>query len=158
MLLRQKQQLPQAIRRLRANLALRPEDPTLNYLLADTLIRTQAEPGQPAFEEAVSLLTRVIRLEPAFQKAHVTLGKLYLRAERPRQAEQQLREAVRLDPHDRSAVSQLVVLLRSEGNRKEAALWANKLRELVASDAAASDPGRFAEAALDAGSQHTPVR
>jgi tetratricopeptide (TPR) repeat protein len=132
MLLRQDQQLPEAIRILRQKLSERPNDATLNYLLADTLIRTRVEPGQPGFDEAVSLLRKAVALQPQFDKARITLGKAYLQASRPHEAEEQFREAVRRNPHDRSALMQLVLLLRRNGKKEEAALWSAKLKELVA--------------------------
>jgi len=134
MLFRQDQQLPAAIRILREKLTERPSDATLNYLLADTLIRTGAEPGQPAFNEAVSLLNKTLLLEPGFQKAHISLGKLYLRASRLEDASKQLREAIRIDPRDRSAIYQLMLLFRRNGNTAEAAVLATKLKDLVVAD------------------------
>ena len=134
MLFRQDQQLPEAIRILRQKLSERPSDATLNYLLADTLIRTGAEPGQPAFKEAVSLLNKTLLVEPGFQKAHVLLGKLYLRESRLEDAAKQLREAIRIDPHDRSAIYQLMLLFRRNGNTAEAGALAAKLKDLVVAD------------------------
>ena len=134
MLLRQNQNLPQAIEILRAKLAERPRDPTLNYLLADTLVRTGAEPGRPAFREAVSLMEKSVALDSQFQKAHVSLGKLYLREAQPKQAIEQFQTALQIDPHDRSALTQLVLLFRRTGKTEQADAAARKLKELVARD------------------------
>ncbi len=134
MLLRQNQNLPQAIEILRAKLAERPSDPTLNYLLADTLVRTGAEPGQPAFREAVSLMEKSVALDSQFQKAHVSLGKLYLREAQPEQAIEQFQTALQIDPHDRSALTQLLLLFRRTGKTEQADAAAHKLKELVARD------------------------
>ena len=132
MLLRQDRQLPEAIRILREKLAERPNDATLNYLLADTLIRTGVKPGQAGFEEALSLLRKAVALQPQFNRARIALGKEYLEASQPRDAEEQFREAVRRNPQDRSALMQLVLLLRRNGKKQEAALFAARLKELVA--------------------------
>ncbi len=140
MLRRQDQRLPEAISILRSKVAERPNDATLNYLLADTMIRTGAAPGQALFEEAVSLFKKALLLQPGFQKARVSLGKAYLRAAKPADAEREFREAVRTDPRDRSALTQLVLLLRRNGKAEEAGMWAAKLKELVIT--AEADPPR----------------
>jgi Flp pilus assembly protein TadD len=82
----------------------------------------------------VSLLNKTLLLEPGFQKAHVLLGKLYLRESRLEDAAKQLREAIRIDPHDRSAIYQLMLLFRRNGNTAEAGALAAKLKDLVVAD------------------------
>lgn len=134
MLFRQNEHLPDAIRILRNKLAERPDDPTLNYLLADTLVRTGAEPGQPSFDEALALLKKSTALDPKFQKAQLALGKLYLRASLLDDAVRQFRIGTELDPNDRSALNQLILLLRQTGKNEEASAAAAKLRTLIAAD------------------------
>jgi tetratricopeptide (TPR) repeat protein len=134
MLLRRNQDLPHAIELLGIKLAQRSDDPILNYLLADTLIRTGAQPGQPAFSQAVSLLRKTLALDPKFQKAHVSLGKLYLRSSRTNEAIDQFEEALRLDSDDRSALTQLIIVLRRDGRNREAAAISARLRALVLAD------------------------
>jgi tetratricopeptide (TPR) repeat protein len=135
MLLRQDEHLSEAINILRRKIAERPNDATLTFLLADTFIRTGAGPGQASFDEAVKLLKRSIELNPQFEKARVSLGKLYVRASKPEDAAQQFREATRLDPNDRSALTQLVLLLRRTGRSEEAEAEAAKLKKLIAQGA-----------------------
>jgi Flp pilus assembly protein TadD len=135
MLLRQDDHSAEAIQILRSKIDERPQDATLHFLLADTFIRAGAEPGQAQFDEAVRLLEKTVDLSPAFEKARVLLGKQYVRASRPQDAVQQFREAVRLDPHDRSALNQLFLLLHRTGKTAEAEATEEKLKKLIAEDA-----------------------
>ncbi len=58
LLLRESAKLPEAEAIIRQKLKTAPNDATLNYLLADMLIRGGAEPDLPAFTEAVALLKK----------------------------------------------------------------------------------------------------
>jgi tetratricopeptide (TPR) repeat protein len=134
MLLRQTERLAQAVTILRQKLAERPNDATLNYLLADTLIRAGAEPKQPSFEEAIRLLRQSIELDPSLQRAYTTLGKLYLRAGKPEEAAAEFRRVVQINPRNRSALTQLLLVLRKLGKDGGANAAAQQLRLLIVAE------------------------
>jgi tetratricopeptide (TPR) repeat protein len=85
-----------AVKLLRGRLAAAPDDPVLNYLLADALLREGAQPGQPEFADAERALLRSVRIKPDFARALAALGKVYLRAGRA--DEEATRQRVRLAP------------------------------------------------------------
>ncbi len=119
---------------LRERLKKTPDDPTLNYLLAETLIRGNIQNGTPEFAEALSSLRRAIRIKPDFAGAHSALGKLYNRVGDYPRAVAELKAGVAGNPSDRAALSQLAVALRHLGRTAEAAEVSADLRRVVLSD------------------------
>jgi tetratricopeptide (TPR) repeat protein len=118
-----------AVRLLREKLAAAPNDPNLNYLLADALIREGPAPQQPEFAQARQALLRTLRARPDHAKARAALGKLYLQQGEPARAVQELELALKHDAGNRAALSQLLVALRRLGREKEAAAVSAKLRQ-----------------------------
>jgi tetratricopeptide (TPR) repeat protein len=131
LVLRQADRLPEAITLLRRKLARSPRDATLNYLLADALLRADPGVDSPETAEARAALQRALRARPDFGKAHATLGKLQLRAGEVASAVDELRIAVRLDPNDRLALNQLVLGYRRLGRPEDAAAVAGQLKKLL---------------------------
>jgi superkiller protein 3 len=131
LVLRQADRLPEAITLLRRKLARHPRDATLNYLLADALLRTDPGPASPESAEARAALQRALQARPGFAKAHATLGRLQLRAGDAASAADELRVAVRLDPNDRLALNQLVLAYRRLGRQEDAAAVAGELKKLL---------------------------
>lgn len=121
-----------SVRVLRERLARAPEDATLNYLLAEALLRAGIEPGKPGFEEAKSALLKSVRTRPDFAKAHARLGKLYLMSRDTPKALQECELAFKLDPNDRMAVYNLTQALREAGRGEEAVPLLAKFREIDA--------------------------
>jgi len=118
---------------LRKRLRNHPQDPVLNYLLADVLVRQGASPGTPAFNEARRALDRSIREQPGFAKSHVALGRLYLKAGDADSAVRELQTGLQLDPRNPAALSHLMLALRKLGRTVEAGAVATRLNELLAS-------------------------
>ena len=133
-LLGQTGRLEGATRLLREKLALTPDDHTLNYLLADSLLREGVAPGQPEFAEARTALLHSIRGRPDFARAHAALGKVYLREGDAASAVRELETALRHDPENRPALSQLMLALRKLGRNQEAATAADRLRRQYEQD------------------------
>ncbi len=127
-LLSQTGRLEGATRLLREKLAQSPQDATLNYLLADALLREGVAPQQAEFVEAREALQRSIRARPDFARARATLGKVYLLGGDAERAVQELRAALRHDPENRAALSQLMMALRKLGREQEAGQAAERLR------------------------------
>ncbi len=125
--------LGESIKVVRQRLAKAPGDPTLNYLLAELLIRTGVKPGTPAFQEAKAAAQRAVRSKPDFTVAQDVLTELYLRSGETRLAEATARLALKSDPNDQSALYHLIVCLRGKGDRAELPQLVQKLAEVTAS-------------------------
>jgi len=121
-----------SVRILRERLARNPQDPALNYLLAEALLRKGIERGTPEFDEAKPALLRSIKGKPDFAKAHAQLSKLYLLAGDTAKALEESELAVQLAPEDRMAVYSLVRALKESGRNEEAKPLLLKLREIDA--------------------------
>jgi tetratricopeptide (TPR) repeat protein len=104
---------------VKQRLANAPDDPILNYLLAELFIRKGAQPGTPVFQEAVAAAQRALRKEPGFNLAADALTELYLRAGETALAERTSRLTLKSDPNDQSALYHLIVCLRKRGDRAE---------------------------------------
>lgn len=105
----------ESIRVLRSRLATTPNDYSLNYLLAEALIRKGLSPAQPEFEEARSALLRAIKTKPDYALAHAQLGKLCLMSGDAHSALRECELAVKLAPNDRMAVYTLVRAMHAAG-------------------------------------------
>lgn len=123
-----------SVRILRERLARNPQDPALNYLLAEALLRKGIEPGTPEFDEAKLALLRSIKDKPDFAKAHAQLSKLYLLAADTAKALEESELAVQLAAEDRMSVYSLVRALKASGRNEEAKPLLLKLRELDAQE------------------------
>ena len=133
-LLRDTSKLVEAEQLVRARLREHPGDGTLNYLLADVLVREGAAPGEPRFEEARKLLMRAVALKPDLAVAHGELGKLDLKAGRTDEAIAELEKGVHYDPTDRTSMNQLIAAYRRAGRTEDAARVADDLGRAVERD------------------------
>ena len=135
-LLREESNLDQAQNILEAKLAHRPNDPVLNFMLADTLIRKGSDPGDPGFSRAVALLQQSIERDPGLAQSHALLGKLLLKEGSTVKAVIQLEAAVRLQSTDRTALNQLLTAYRRLGRNEDADRTNAILAHAVSSDRA----------------------
>lgn len=135
-LLRDESNLDQAQTILKDKLIVKPDDPILNYMLADILIRKGAVPGQPSFTEAEQLLKSAVTRKPELAQAHAELGKLLIKDGRLPAAIAQLELAIRSDPTDRTALNQLVAAYRRSGRTEDAARVAGQLAQAVGKERA----------------------
>ena len=131
LLFRQTDELERAVAILREKLRRLPDDPTLNYLLADALLRSEPAATAERSGEARSALQRSVRAKPDFAKAHAELGKIYLQDGETDRGIRELRLAIRLDPKDRVALQQLTVALFGLGQVEDAKQLAAQLREIL---------------------------
>ena len=134
LLLRQQDQIEQAIAVIRPRLKKSPGDAMLNFLLADLLMRKSEDPGKQAEREARKLLTNAVRLQPELAKAHAALGKLLFQAGEADPAASELKRALQLDPGDRVALNQYVLVLRRLNRNEEARAAAQQLRGVLTAD------------------------
>jgi tetratricopeptide (TPR) repeat protein len=122
--------LPQAIAMLRQRIHVKPDDPLLQYLLGEALIRSGANPGDTAFKEAQAALETSVRLNPKFAESLVVLAKIYLKENHVEEAIAQLEKARALDPKSQAAYSQLAVAYRRLGKPELAKQMLSSLKEL----------------------------
>jgi predicted Zn-dependent protease len=120
-----------ALKVTRAQLRQKPDDPSLLYLLGESLLSSGAEPGQPAFAEAQASLEKAVKLNPALCLPHVSLGSLYLREERYADAANQFEAARVIDPGENSAYSHLAVAYRRLGEPEKAKEVLTSLQALL---------------------------
>jgi len=123
--------LDEAVELLREQLRENPEQPSLNYMLAQALLKQGAEPGRDTFEEALRALEISVGSDPNKAHPRVTLGQLYLRSGKLQAAVAQLERAVELDPTDSTAGYQLAMALLKAGRKDEATALVEKVRHLV---------------------------
>jgi tetratricopeptide (TPR) repeat protein len=136
----QNNQTDEAVITLRERLRKEPKDPTLNYLLAQALMRQ----GSAKFNEARAALLIAVSAKPDFSKAHVLLGKLCIQTRDYKLAIEELKLALRDDPTNRMALSQLATALRHEGRASEAATTLAQLKKVVMQQSVQDvDPNRI---------------
>jgi Flp pilus assembly protein TadD len=121
----------EALKVTRAQLAKKPDDPSLLYLLGEGLIASGAAPGQPAFAEAQQALEKSVKLNPALCLPHISLGIIYLREQRYADAAAQLEAARAIDPSENSAYSHLAVAYRRLGQPEKAKEVVSALQALL---------------------------
>lgn len=110
----------QAVPVLRSRLREHPDDASLNYLLAEALVRGGAQPGEPAFLEAETRLQESTKIDPSLVDPHVSLGSLYLRQEKVQEAVEQFELARKIDPNSKAACAHLAVGYRRLGQTEKA--------------------------------------
>jgi tetratricopeptide (TPR) repeat protein len=128
----QENKVDESIQVVNGRLATAPNDPTLNYLLAELLVRTGVQPGTPTFQEAEDAALRAVRNRPNFILAEDVLTELYLRSGEVSQAEATSRLALASDPNDQSALYHLIICLRRNGDRSELPQLVQRLAEATA--------------------------
>jgi tetratricopeptide (TPR) repeat protein len=115
----QENDLDRALSTIRAKLTSKPNDAYLLYLYADILSQTGPEPGTPEFNTALASARKAVTLRPALAPARGVLAKLYLQAERYREAIEQCRRALAIDPNDQTSLYRLIQALRKSGDKSE---------------------------------------
>jgi predicted Zn-dependent protease len=121
----------QAVHVLKRRVLQNPDDANLLYLLGEALMRSGASPGSPAFAEAQAALEKSVRLNPKLCLPHVSLGNIYLEENKPDAAVTQLKQALIIDPKQRSALSHLAIAYRRLGQTESARNTLNSLKEIV---------------------------
>jgi len=107
-----------------------PSNPALQYLFAESLIRSGVHAGNPEFTQAQTALQESVRLNPHFVYSRVDLAKTYLQQGRTDEAIQQLRAALEIDATKVQVYAQLATALKKEGKNEEASAMFAKVREL----------------------------
>lgn len=111
--------LDRALTTVQAKLEQKPNDPTLLYLEADVLTKKGAEPGTPEFQLAMRSAKKAVSLRPTLGPARAVLAKLYLQVGQYREAVEQCRKALDVDPKDQTSLYRLIQALRKTRNNAE---------------------------------------
>jgi tetratricopeptide (TPR) repeat protein len=121
----------EALRIVRDRLQTSPNDPTLNYLLADLLLNQPSGTSKSDLAAARAALLRSVAAKPAFSNAHALLGKAYRRTGENGKAIEEFKLALSYDSQNRVALNQIVGLLRDTGRQQEAAKYSASLRRIL---------------------------
>ena len=97
-----------------------PNDPVTNYLLADLLMRTGTQPGQPDFQQAQAYLTKSLAGRPDSAEAQILMGKMLEKEDSPAPALEHFQAALAIEPENRSALDHEFALLRKLHRNDEA--------------------------------------
>jgi tetratricopeptide (TPR) repeat protein len=111
--------LDRALKTIQTSLRQKPNDPILLYLEADVLTRKGGETDSPDFQLAMRSAKKAVSLRPTLGAARAVLAKLYLQAGQYREAVEQCRKAIEIDPKDQTSLYRLIQALRKTGNNSE---------------------------------------
>lgn len=128
----QENKVDESLQIVRRRLAKEPDDSTLNYLLAELLIRKGVQPGTPSFQRAKIAAQRALRSQPDLTAAQNVLTQLYLRSGDTALAEKTARLALASDGDDQTALYNLIVCLRKRGDHTELPQLVRRLAEITA--------------------------
>ena len=106
-----------------------PDDPLLQYLLAEQLSQSAGEEIGSRLTAAIAAAKRAVNLDPQYQAAHDLLAVLYVRAKQPELAIQQAELALGQDPYDQIALYQELMAKRSSGDTSQIKALTAKLEE-----------------------------
>ena len=111
--------IDRALATVQAKLKVKPNDPILLYLEADVLTRAGSEPGTPDFQLAMRSAKKAVSLRPMLGPARAVLAKLYLESGQYRDAAEQCRKALDIDPRDQTSLYRLIQALRKTERKNE---------------------------------------
>jgi tetratricopeptide (TPR) repeat protein len=126
----QKNDPDRALATVRSKLAKAPNDAYLLYLQADILNQKGLDVGGPEFKTALRSAQRAVSLQPGLASARDLLAKLYLQTGQNREAIEQSRQALSIDPKDQTAVYHLIQGLRKTGDSSQLPELLKRLAEL----------------------------
>ncbi len=115
----QKNDPDQALATVQSKLQKKPNDAYLLYLQADILNQKGPEAGSPEFQLALRSAQKAVSLQPGLGLGHDLLAKLYLQMGKNREAIEESRKALNIDPKDQTAVYHLIQALRKTGDKTE---------------------------------------
>jgi len=109
-----------AVEILRQQVAARPNDYLVHYILGEAINRNGPALGSPEEAEAVQALVKSVQLRPEFAPSRAILGKTLLRRGEVDRAIVELEKALELDSGEASALYQLALAYRKKGNSERA--------------------------------------
>lgn len=122
----------EAERIAKAQLANLPDDPYLNYVLAEAIRSQGASPDSDEFKDAQAAAEKAVKLQPNFAHAHLALSRLYMQSGNFDRAATQAREAVKLAPDNVTMMYNLIRATSRTGRPEEVPPLIKRLNELKA--------------------------
>lgn len=126
----QKNNPDQALAQVRSQLKAHPNDPLLNYFLAQSLMNQSPDAGTEAFNEALRSALKSVRAKPGYVPVHDLLAAMYSHAGQYARAIEECRAALRLDPSDETATYHLLIALKHSGHTEELGALSKRLAQL----------------------------
>jgi tetratricopeptide (TPR) repeat protein len=119
---------------LRERVKRSPGDFLVHYMLGEALMRSGANVGSAAENEAMEAFERSISLNPQFVQPRAELGKILLKRGEVDRAIGQLEKARALDPSDPGPTYQLAQAYRKKGDRARAEELMGRLSKIHEQD------------------------
>jgi tetratricopeptide (TPR) repeat protein len=116
----QQNNMEEALQAVREEMAGRPNDGFLYYLLAEVLNWQGPPAGTPEFQKALDAALAAVRLQPGLTLARNLLSRLYLDNGQVNLAIEQCRLVLRDNPQDPVALYRLMRALKNTGNPEDA--------------------------------------
>jgi tetratricopeptide (TPR) repeat protein len=126
----QKNNPDQALAKVRSQLKTHPDDPLLNYFLAQLLMNESPDVQNDRFQEAIRAALKAARVRPDYVPVHDLLAAIYMHAGQYPQAIDECHTALRYDPSDETATYHLLISLKHSGHTEELAALSKRLAQL----------------------------
>jgi tetratricopeptide (TPR) repeat protein len=126
----QKNDPAQALAKVRRQLKQHPDDPLLNYFLAQSLMNESPDAETEAYREAMRAALKSARAKPDYVPVHDLLAAMYIHANRYAEAINECRTALKYDPSDEGATYHLLIALKHTGHNEELAGLSKRLAQL----------------------------
>jgi tetratricopeptide (TPR) repeat protein len=120
----------QALAKVRTQLQALPEDPLLNYLLAQLLMNQAPAVDSEAFKEAMKSALLAVKLKPDHVGARDLLASMYMKTSQYDLAIEQCQIALKYSPSDESATYHLIISMRHTGHTDDLKPLVKRLAEL----------------------------
>ena len=120
----------EALTRVRSQLKIHPDDPLLNFFLAQLLMTQTPDPGSDSFKEAMKSVMKTVKLKPDLAPPRDLLASMYMHAGQYSQAIDQCRVALQLAPSDETATYHLLMALKHTGQSGELPALTKRLAQL----------------------------
>jgi tetratricopeptide (TPR) repeat protein len=109
----------QALAKVRLQLKSHPDDPLLNYFLAQSLMNQSPDVESEAFKEAMHAALTAAKEKPDYVPVHDLLASIYMHSEQYSLAIDECHEALRYDPSDETATYHLLISLKHSGQTED---------------------------------------
>ena len=120
----------EALAKLRTQLKSQPDNPMLNYLLAQLLMNQAPAIGSDAFKEAMKAAKLTIKLKPDHIGSRDLLASMYMRTGQYDLAIEQCETALKFSPTDESAMYHLIISMRHTGHSDDLKPLVDRLAQL----------------------------
>lgn len=120
----------EALARVRSQLKVHPDDPLLNYFLAQSLMNQSPDVQSEAYNEALRAARKAAQVKPDYAPVHDLLASIYLHADQYQDAIRECNTALRYDPSDEGATYHLLIALKHTGQTGELAALSKRLADL----------------------------